>query len=57
VADECRYYLMTRPIAPPTKKARDIYEDSPLKVFLDIDKEDLRTTTRRPRMEVIYEEE
>lgn len=57
VADECRYFLMTRPIAPPTKKPRDIYEDSPLKVFLDIDKEDLRTTTRRPRMEVIYEEE
>lgn len=56
VADECRYFCMARPIKPPRTKPKDTYEDNPLKVFLDIDKEALQRTPHK-RMEVIYDEE
>lgn len=52
VADEARYFLMSRPIAPREVAKRESKED-PKKLFLDIDPKDLAATTRRPRMEII----
>ena len=54
VADETRYFLMSRPIKPVPRKAADEYYRNPLKLFLDIEKEDLTAAPRKPRMEVIH---
>lgn len=48
IADEVRYFLMTRPIKPTVPKKPDEYNKSPLKLFLDIDKEDLIQPTDKP---------
>lgn len=54
VADEVRYFCMSRPIKPTLAQEPDRYKDSPMYQALDIDKADLmpRRATR-PRMEVI----
>ena len=52
VADECRYFLMTRPIKARVRKKPDDYDNSPVKMFLDIPKEDIRAAARLPRLEV-----
>ena len=54
VADEVRYFCMSRPIKPTLAPESDRYKDSPMYQALDIDKADLmpRRATR-PRMEVI----
>ena len=52
VADECRYFLMTRPIKARFRKKPDDYDNSPVKMFLDIPKEDIRAAARLPRLEV-----
>ena len=53
VADEVRYFCMSRPIKPRQAPAKDPWNDSPMKVFLDIDRENLSKTAPMPRMEVI----
>ena len=53
VADEVRYFLMTRPIKPKELKEADPYEQNPMKLFLDIPKENIRNSARVPGMEII----
>lgn len=53
VADEVRYFLMTRPIKPKELKEADPYEQNPIKLFLDIPKENIRNSARVPGMEII----
>lgn len=53
IADETRYFCMSRPIAPRKATKPDEYSSSPLSLFLDIKKEDLTAVENRPRMEII----
>ena len=53
VADEVRYFLMSRPIKPRIKHQPDGYEQNPLNIFLDISKDDLIKAAKRPRLEII----
>ena len=53
VADEARYFCMSRPIKPRAAVQPDKYNETPLAMFLDIPKEDIMTVSRRPRMEII----
>ena len=53
VADEVRYFCMSRPIQPRVSKPIDKYNETPMAMFLDIPKEDIKTVSRRPRMEII----
>lgn len=55
VADEVRYFCMSRPIKPRIPVKPDDYYKSPLYTALDIDKSDLVTPTPRPRMQIIKE--
>lgn len=50
IADETRYFLMSRPIAPRRTVAEDNWADNPLSKYLGIKKEDL---TREPPREEI----
>ena len=52
-ADEVRYFCMSRPIKPRMSPKPDEYANNPLNIFLDIPKENIRTVSRRPRMEII----
>lgn len=54
VADEVRYLCMSRPIKPSVPVPDDEYNNNPLKIFLDIDKEDLVPVIQKPRMEIKY---
>lgn len=53
VADEMRYFCMSRPIEPRLPKAADPYDLNPMKLFLDIPKENIRNSARVPGMEII----
>ena len=53
VADECRYFLMSRPIKPRRAMPVDEYEKNPMKLFLDIEEEDLMPARVQPRMEIV----
>jgi hypothetical protein len=53
VADEVRYFLMSRPIKPRHEAPPDTYKQSPLHLFLDISKEDIKAASKRPRLEII----
>ena len=53
VADEVRYFLMSRPIKPRMTPKADDFANNPLNMFLDISKEDIKSKARRPRMEII----
>lgn len=53
VADEVRYFCMSRPIKPRIAAQPDEYAQSPMAMFLDIPKSDIKAIFRRPRMEVI----
>ena len=55
IADETRYFCMSRPIKPRMAAPVDIYESSPMAMFLDIPREDIRAVSKRPRMEIIDE--
>jgi hypothetical protein len=57
VADEARYFLMSRPIKPRQRAMPDDYKDNPLNIFLDVKKEDLTTRSARQRMQIISEDE
>ena len=53
-ADEVRYFLMSRPIKPRIPaKPDDFTGKNPLSIFLDISKDDIRTSKTRSRMEII----
>lgn len=56
VADEVRYFLMSRPIKPRIKHQKDEEDNSPLNIFLDIPKSEIITASRKPRMEILDEE-
>ena len=53
VADEVRYFCMSRPIKPMHERIADTYKSSPMAMFLDIPKEDIRPASKRPRLEII----
>ena len=53
VADEVRYFCMSRPIKPRMTPPPDKYNETPMSMYLDIPKEDIRAAARLPRMEVI----
>lgn len=55
VADEARYFCMSRPIKPRQAAIPDEYEKNPLKIFLDIPKEDLGKRSYKPKYEIITE--
>ena len=55
VADETRYFCMSRPIKPRVVSAGDGYDSSPLKLFLDIPREQITAAPKRPGMEIINE--
>lgn len=52
IADEIRYFLMSRPIKPRVTAEPDKWGETPQAMFLDIKKEDLVTHTPIKRMEV-----
>jgi hypothetical protein len=52
-ADEVRYFLMSRPIKPRMIPKPDDFMNNPLNMFLDISREDIKSTSKRPRMEII----
>ena len=53
VADEVRYFCMSRPIEPRMAPVEDDYAKTAPALFLDIPKDRIRSTARRARMEVI----
>lgn len=53
VADEVRYFCMSRPIKPRMAEKPDEYAKTPMHMFLDIPKDDIKAAARKPRMEVI----
>ena len=53
IADETRYMCMSRPIKPRMASAPDEYASNPLNLFLDIPKEDLKASAKRPRMQIL----
>ena len=57
IADETRYFCMSRPIKPRQAAIPDDYVNNPLYVNLDIPKENLAKRTVRPRIEIITEGE
>lgn len=57
VADETRYFCMSRPIKPRQAAIPDEYANNPLNLFLDIPKENLGKRAYKPRMEIISEGE
>ena len=50
VADEARYFCMSRPIKPRRAQIPDAFETNPMRLFLDVKKEDVQYTAR-PRIE------
>lgn len=57
IADETRYFCMSRPIKPRITKKPDDFQNNPLHLFLDINREDITSVKTRPRMEIISEDE
>ena len=55
VADEVRYFLMSRPIKPRHAIIAEKYNETPMAMFLDISRDDIRAASKRPRMEIIDE--
>ena len=53
VADEVRYFCMSRPIKPRMAAEPDEYVNNPMNLFLDIPKSDVMARAKRPRMEII----
>lgn len=56
VADEVRYFCMSRPIKPRMPKEADPFDNNPMKLFLDIRKEDIQASAYVPGMEIIDDE-
>lgn len=55
VADEFRYFCMTRPIKPRKPIKRDNFQLSPLSYALDLKKEDLTIQAAKPSMQIFDE--
>lgn len=53
VADEVRYFLMSRPIKPRPIMKPDDYYKTPQSIFLDIPKEDIKPLPKHGRMEIL----
>ena len=53
VADECRYFCMTRPIAPRPIVQKDGFMESPLHQVFDINRGDIPKRTPHMRTEII----
>ena len=53
VADEVRYFLMSRPIKPRLAPQPDTYKQSPMWQYLAIDKDDVMPAPKIHRMEII----
>lgn len=53
VADEVRYFCMSRPIKPRMAETPDTYNKTPMHLFLDIPKEDVTAKAKKTRMEII----
>lgn len=53
VADEVRYFCMSRPIKPRVAKTPDKYNETPMARYLDIPKEDIIPARKMQRMEII----
>ena len=53
IADEVRYFCMSRPITPRMTAEPDHYKQSPMYLFLDNQREDIIAVSRKPRMEII----
>ena len=53
IADEVRYFCMSRPIKPRASKKPDDYINNPLKMYLDIPKENIGRAKDIPRIEII----
>ena len=53
VADETRYFLMSRPIKPRKIKEPSTFNKSDVHFALDINEKDLTKAQRRPRMEIL----
>lgn len=56
VADEARYFCMSRPIKPRVAVKPDEFHKNPMSLFLDIKREDVTNPARLPRMEIISED-
>lgn len=56
VADEARYFCMSRPIKPRVAAKPDEFHKNPMSLFLDIKREDVTSPARIPRMEIISED-
>lgn len=52
VADECRYFCMSRPIRPRMAAAPDPYNSTPQAMYLDIPKEDIIARPHRERLTI-----
>lgn len=53
VADEVRYFLMSRPIKPRATAQPSKYKQSPLYLYLDVEESDVMAAHETPRMEII----
>ena len=53
VLDETRYFCMSRPIKPRIPPEPDPWTQNPMKLFLDIDRENVTATARKPGLEII----
>ena len=53
VADEVRYFCMSRPIKPRTTVKPDKFNEGSMHIFLDINREDLVPVKKIQRMEII----
>lgn len=56
VADEWRYFCMTRPISPRKQLPRDRFTGSPISHALDLKREDLGEATEKPGITILKEE-
>lgn len=53
VADEVRYFCMSRPIKPRMSAKPDTYREAPQSMYLDIPKEDIGRRPAMPRVEIL----
>lgn len=53
VADETRYFLMSRPIKPRQAPKPSAFNQGPLHLFLDLEEKDVQPGREKPKMEVI----
>ena len=57
VADEVRYFCMSRPISPRQPEGEDAWKGTAARLFLDVPRGDVTAAVRRKRLEVISNSE